>query len=95
MCNSLQLVFDQIGVNSVLGEQIHVAAALDDAAVLEDEYHIGADDGGQSVGDHDCSLSAPGALEGLLEGCSKIYKVLQSGVNISNFLFNTTLFFTN
>ena len=43
----------EVGVEAVGGEEVVVAALLDDAAVVEHEDPVGADDGGQAVGDHE------------------------------------------
>ena len=43
----------QLGVPTAAGQQLFVGAALDDAAALDDQDHIGGSNSGQSVGDDD------------------------------------------
>ena len=45
-----------------------MGAALDDAAVLQDEDEVGGADGGEAVGDHDRGPAGEGLGQGGLDG---------------------------
>lgn len=57
----------QLPVLAVLGEQLFVRAALDDAAVFEDHDGVGVADGGQAVRDHKRGASAHDAVHAALD----------------------------
>ena len=57
----------QLPVLAVLGEQLFVRAALDDAAVFENHDGIGVADGGQAVRNHKRGASAHDAVHTALD----------------------------
>jgi len=55
------------GVEPVASEELGVRALLDDPAGLENQDEVGAEDGGQAVGDGDRGALLGGVLECLLD----------------------------
>jgi hypothetical protein len=59
-----EAAFAEFGVEAAAGEEFFVAAALDDAAALEDEDFVGVADGGDPVGDDETGAVFHEAVEG-------------------------------
>ena len=64
-----QLRGHQVAIRAIDGDQFCVVAALDHAAVLQDENPVGANDAGQAVGEDQRGAAGHQAVERLLDHC--------------------------
>src|SRR4051812_6904223 len=63
-----ELVLVERGVEAALVEQVGVGAVLDEVAVVEDEDHVGREDCGKTMCDHDRGAAVEQRLGGGLDG---------------------------
>jgi len=57
----------QLGIDSALGNQLHVVALLHHLTILDHTDHIRILDGGQSMGYDDTGSAGAGGIQGLLD----------------------------